>query len=297
MSRESSVIKKTIYALASVSALGGLVASISAAGCTEIVQCDCANATDAGEDASTPVVRPPPPPPPDPEEDAGPTGCFAKTAVDLASIPYESPLVLPGSCTEGELSAISAYIEGLGATGQIDVSAWKKTVGTTCAACIFTPAANPDGGTTLWGPILEASGTILEFNRGSCVGIVSAKPSCGAAYHRFQMCPLVACLPTTEGGAGSCKTQEEFDACRDQIYDLEDGPCENARKAALKECGPNVNAYVNACKNENYIFESTIRAQCIGFGSGSSDAGADSSPDGASDASADAGADGGSDAG
>jgi hypothetical protein len=283
---------RTWFALASVSALAGFVAAVSASGCTEIVQCECANAADAGEDSAKPDPRPLPPPPP-PEEDAGVEGCFAKTAVDLTTIPYEAPLVLPGSCTEGELASFSAYIEGLGPSGSIDVDAWKKTVSATCASCIFTPAANPDGGSTLWGPVLEANGTILDFNRGSCVGIVSNKPACGEAYHKFQACPFVACLPKTEGGAGSCKTQEEFDACREKIYDLSNGPCENARAAALKECGPKVNTYISACENKKYIFESSVRAQCIGSGAGSTDAGADSS----TDASSDAGSDGGGDAG
>jgi hypothetical protein len=278
-------MNKKLFALASVSALAGLVATAGGVGCTVT-----GPATPPGTDASVDSG-----PSKLPKSDAGtkkdggakddeeegddeepetpqtPT-CASKTAIDLSKIPYEDPLVLPGSCSEKDLTAISDYVANLKQTDELDLKAWKDTVSEKCASCVFTSDTSTDGGSALWGPILVDGNESLSFNRGSCVGIKSAKASCGEAYHKVFECQLVACLPESQGGFGSCTTQKEFDDCRKTMYASPGGPCQAAAEALIKECGANYSKFEDECPVKDYVFESTIRAQCIGDGT-DSDAG------------------------
>lgn len=244
---------KKLFALASVSALAGLVSAVGAAGCSETVVQQ--GPADAGpKEASTK-----PPPVDAGEEEPEPVSCAGKDPIDATQYPYASALKSAGACTTDDLTNLSAYFKTkLDADEDVLVSQWSKEVSDTCSACVF-------GGTDAaeWAPLLVKDDKLDGVNRGGCVEVVSGKPACGKAYQQVTECRLNACLPTSQGGVGTCKTQEEFEACLDDAEGIFTGPCKDSFDALIKECGNNLGAYEDACKGVAYTFEGPIKVQCI----------------------------------
>src|SRR5262245_6266904 len=91
---------KKLFALASVSALGGLVAAVNAAGCssTEVV------AGDGGSDAKTDRKI-------GDSEDDGSLVCYVEDPIEATKYKYSPAAVKPGACTAQDVQNIIDYVK------------------------------------------------------------------------------------------------------------------------------------------------------------------------------------------
>lgn len=240
---------KKLFALASVTALAGIVSAVGAAGCSETVVED--SPTDAGSPDTGAKKEAGPPE----EEEPEPESCLTKDPIDATKIPYTKALVAAGACTAKEQEDFTKYFKDNSDNG-IKVSQWKTSVSEDCAACIFT-TADADA----WGPIIvSAKDGIETVNRGGCIEIQTGSVECGRAYQQYSECRLQACL-------AECKTQEEFSACLQDTTAIYQGPCAASVKNAIDTCGDNIDAAETACKNTAYTFDAPIKSQCVTGGS------------------------------
>jgi hypothetical protein len=245
---------KKVFALASVTALGGLVAAVSAAGCTttEVVQqTSDSGVVDAGKkqnDSGTKV-------PGDDEADAGgPDTCLAPEPIDVSKVPYKQPIVTPGACKPEILTFIKDYLK---ANPEATFTDFREAVikeDATCGACVFsTPEADK------WGTIVinNAGAGFLHF--GGCIEIVSGERECGAAFTQWDVCIRNACKTCSE---------DEMQECGEEAQ-APGAACGAPSKALFEACGNNVNAFIEACRDINAL----ITKACIG--GSSKDAGSD----------------------
>jgi hypothetical protein len=257
---------KKLFALASVSALTGLVAATGVAGCTtETVEPGAtpdSGAPDAKKDSKGVI-----------DDDSGDEpvdeGCEAKDAVDHTKFAYTKAFSQAAACTTTELEALTAYFDANSDKQDFSIAKWAEEVSENCGKCVFTPT-DADA----WGPILVKDDKLDGVNNGGCLEVVSGKEACGQAYQQVNECLIVACLPPDQGGSGTCTTQDEFNECRNAEATLT-GPCGAALTAVQKECGSSLGAYIDACtppQGAKYIFEGTIPVHCI-TGGGTPDAG------------------------
>ncbi|MBN9163765.1 MAG: hypothetical protein BGO98_49345 [Myxococcales bacterium 68-20] len=242
---------KKLFALASVTALTGLVSAVGVAGCSDSESETTPSTTDAGTDAKPPREAAPPP---DEEEEPEPEGtCVTKNPIDATQFPYQKAEQVPGACTTEELKKLTDYFATkVSANEDVKVSEWKKEVAAKCASCIFSEESD-----TSWGPIIEKDDAFALVNQGGCIEIASGKEACGRAYQQTMTCWLEACLV-------DCKTQEEFDACRADQNSIWSGPCKDTFDNLQKECGSSISAYQNACKNNKWTFDAAFVRQCGG---------------------------------
>lgn len=271
---------KKLFALASITALTGFVATGFTAACssTEVVtipneagsstsssgsavkkdaKAGTSSGTPVGDDDDTTG---------DDDDTAEPT-CLSKDPIDATAFPYtKSAKAVKGACTTKELTDFSAYYKAHVSDDDF-LDTWPTAVSEKCSTCIFTDATG-DAPTT-WGPIVIAvddqGAKDLSINRGGCVETVSGKEACGRAYQQFQDCTIQACLK-------DCKTQAEFTKCRQDGTVLTTS-CKDALAALKTECGEKtVGQYETACKGTTYTFEGPIKVLCI-TGAGATDAG------------------------
>lgn len=247
---------KKLFALASVTALTGVVAAASAAGCssTTTIQDDAGSSGSSGEGGKTEAGKTDGSSGSSGEEDSGPGTCPTTDVIDATTFPWKPPTLAPGSCTEGELAAFVAFVEKTD-----DPQKWKDGTWTTndaCRNCVFAK----EGAT--WAPlILNASGQLAELNVGGCIAIASGKEACGKAYQQWRACYLEACTDCPDGDSNAfskCVTAANKKACKKAFDDVVPS-CGDVDTAANAE---------TACDGEKYVFEGGFRAQCIGLGDG-----------------------------
>ena len=248
---------KRIFDLASISALGGLTAAASAAGCSSDestgAPTDAGIDVKRGKDAGPPVGEP--------TEPGEPESCLSTDPIDATRFPYAKARESAGACTDDELASISAFFkEKTGANQDVVVSEWSKEVGEKCAKCAFSMSDAAE-----WGPIIVKDDRLENVNRGGCIEVLSGNEACGRAYQQVTECRLEACL-------AKCKTQDEFTACLQDAQGIFTGPCKEAYDLMDKECGNNLGTYEKACRGTEWTFEGPIKIQCI-TGGGESDAG------------------------
>jgi hypothetical protein len=193
---------KKMFALASVTALTGLVAAVAASGCSSTVT----PATDTAETGVPPAEAGKPKPNEGgttPEVEAGPATCPSTTAITVAevqaSFKWQPPGPVQTACTQKNLDDLSAlFKKGMGSAKYTEI---KTTLGNTCAACAFTKQT-----ATAWGLFLEdASGKVAYDNSvDACLAIVDST-ACGKADAEFQACADTACA--------DCADQPTFTTC------------------------------------------------------------------------------------
>lgn len=237
------MIKKA-FALASITALTGMVVAIAAAGCSSN------DAVTPVEDAgSEPDVRKPPPSGDDDDDDAGDDKCYDEKALDVSGERYQPPRVQPGACTENVLQVIDELAAKQGATFDELKAAIVAKESATCAECVF----GEDGDT--WAPVIEKDGKAIAVNGGGCVGLVSEKADCGKAYYHWDLCVNVTCSQCTGTEASSC------------VQEAQSTACESATAALVAACGGTeveVNKHLSACfKPGEVTVKGPIREQCI----------------------------------
>jgi hypothetical protein len=238
---------RKMFALASVTALTGLVSSVAASGCSStnsVSSTDEGGLTEAGKDATRPKETGPD------EEDTGPSTCPTPEPIDATKIAWKPPGVAQGSCSEAEIAALVKFVDDNPTTEYSKLKA--SVTNATCKACLFVP----DG--AKWGAFVEKSdGTFLRHNFGGCMAVVSGKESCGKAYSQFDDCLGQACA--------MCADEATYDKCTGQP--AANGACKASLDALLAEC---TEADETTCGDlsTKYLFEAAAKALCVGFGDG-----------------------------
>jgi hypothetical protein len=237
-----------IFALASVSALAGLVSTVAAAGCSDKDQAnpsDATTGTKPGIEAGSPT-----------DKEGGTASddeaCMAKQAIDETQFPYKKAVKQPGACTAKELDDLSKFFRAKAGAEDISMKEWAGTVSAGCAKCVFS-----DGTAASWTPILTTKDDKLDdVNRGGCIEIVSGKQRCGEAYQHVADCRMEACVNT-------CDTGRKFNECLQDVQGIFTGPCKGAYDALFKECGEDLGTYEQACKGNAWTFEGPVKVQCV----------------------------------
>ena len=249
---------KKLFALASVSALAGLVSAAGVSGCTtETVT------QGGGGDAGTPDAKKDAKPPVGNNEDEEPEddlpACLKKDQVDPEGIAYTKVGATKGACTEQEQKDIKKFLDDAIAAQKLDFkqSEWAASVGVSCASCVFTEVDAAS-----WGIIIQKDDEFFTYNRGACIEAVSGSEACGRGYQRLQACVLETCL--------NCSEQDASVACKEEQETSATGACGALVEQLQKDCGPDLGAYVEACKGSP--LETGIRTVCI-TGPGPVDAG------------------------
>jgi len=202
------MVQKKLFALASVSALGGLVAAAAASGCssTEVINtpADAAPKTD-GPTSDRRV------PPPDPEEPAevdckDTTATFTETKFN-AAFPQSGT-----ACTPAQITAFADACQ-IGTkdpnTEAACVAARDLPANKTCAACIFGAKADTvDHVITL----LPNEKPSARINQTACIDHATGIPGCGGDFINVSDCFDTYCKTVADGGKCS-EDGSDLDAC------------------------------------------------------------------------------------
>jgi hypothetical protein len=254
--------RKKLFALASFSAVTGVLVAATASGCSSSTS-STTTTGDAGKD--TGPAKPPPPPVTGDDGGGGDAGggtCPTTDAIDPATLPYMDPAPpTPGKCTEADLTALGAAVANAKSDDDL-----KKVISAACATCVFT-----DANKTGWGALPEVSTSsgpqAATVNLGGCYQIVTGNKACGQAVQNHLDCQFQACDGCPSGD------QTAFDNC---IKKADTGACKTEVKNEQTACGsldPNLlTAGDDNCvpSGGKYLFEGPIRVQCI---TGPTDAG------------------------
>lgn len=195
----------------------------------------------------------------DASRDAGPvlTKCCGAGCdeIDATKFPWKPPAVLPGSCSNEDLASFVAFVKSADDPQKWKDGAW--TTNETCRSCVFGPE------TTTWPPlVVDSAGKLADLNVGGCIAVASGRDACGRAYQQWTACYLEACTGCP-GMFSGCVSTANMHQCR------------KAFEAVVPSCGGRevAAAAEKACDFDEYRFEGTIRAQCIGLGDAGSDGG------------------------
>ena len=223
--------------LACVTALGGFVCAVAAAGCsstnTYFVLDD--GGTESSAFPKEPAQHEPDPPPegphdaspppdaeppvdagPKPKTDAGPDGAAGTcpttdpiTAADIdAQLAWKAPAPFQTVCTQANIDAAKLLFKSPPAGG-VKYADIKTSLGATCAACAFSPVSG-----ATWQVFVEQGGGAVDNRTGSCFAI-RRNATCGQARFRWETCLNAAC-PESDCGAGgvaACITKAQQGAC------------------------------------------------------------------------------------
>jgi len=280
---------KKLFALASVTALTGFVATGLTAACssTDVVTIPNEAGSSSGSTTSSGGAKKSDAKggtssgqvvgddddvaPGDDDDTAAVPTCLNKDPIDATK--YDYTKVAKGqkaACTTKELSDFSAYYKAHASDDDV-IDTWPTSVSEKCATCIF-PDATTDPAPTTWGPMVitldDQMAKQFNVNRGGCIEAVSGKEACGRSYQQFQDCTIDACLK-------DCKTQADFTKCRQDATVLTTS-CKDAFTAVKNDCGEKtIGGYETACKGTTYTFEGPIKVLCITGSGGTVDAGKD----------------------
>ncbi len=236
---------KKLFALASVTALAGLVSAVGVAGCSETVVENPAtpdSGTDAGKTKgdSGPITG-------DDDDDTEEPLCYDEKPVEgLSEVKYNTAKVVPGACKASVEQTIKTFIDNNQSGTWDDLKAEiTAKEGATCSSCVFSKDSDAK-----WAPIVQADSGGASINIGGCVEMASGKEACGRAVYVWNLCLTVVCDKCEEGS--TCGQDAQATACKE------------ATDAVTAECGNNINSYLKACGN---LF-GAIKAQCVADGGG-----------------------------
>lgn len=218
---------KKLFALASLTALTGVFASVAASGCTSettVTETD-SGATDSGrtdgggkKDAD-PV-----------EEDSGPATC--PNPAPAQDPPWKPAADINPVCTQADLTLINTKAQQQGTTFkslETDLAAQNAA----CATCVFTKEND-----AAWGPIVYAgdgSSGGAFFNYGSCFSKApGGSDDCGKAIQQSEFCldavcteeecgsenALTACIQSSLQDTASCGKYPVQTACGQSLQAL-----------------------------------------------------------------------------
>ena len=246
------MVTKKLFALASVSAIAGLMTAVSAAGCSSTTT-ETTSGGDSGNDAKSDAQGDAKVPVGD-QEDEPAADCpqnVPLTTDDLdKEIGWKAAKAAPQSCTSTEITKIESNFKDTNIKTYFDLG---NGVSDACKACVF--AKDTD---TNWGPIVGTAaddGMTGFINFGACFGEVESA-DCGKALQYEQFCYNIACNQCTT-------TSTERQKCVEAAGSS--GMCKDFGDATGKAC-PNIQTSAKKC---NTITDA-IKTLC---GGGVSDAG------------------------
>lgn len=193
---------KKLFALASVTALTGLVAAVSAAGCssTTYVYAD-AGAADARRDGTRP---------PDTEESDAPT-CKAQGVFEPEDLKNPAPRQA-SACDTAKIAAIAAKCASNDADANgAECKAARDLAGNkTCADCIFGTDADAQWKVVNLQPAAERP---VRYNQAGCIEHVSGVAGCGESLLTLNICLTAYCT--------QCTTDADERACVEDVINAE----------------------------------------------------------------------------
>ena len=218
---------KKLFALASVSALAGLVSAAGVSGCTTETVTQGgggdAGSSDAKKDSKGTVDT-------DSGEEEDPPLCYKEDPVDATGIEYKAARVKAGSCTTNVDKVLEDLIAANKEATFDDLkAALAKDESQECADCVF---AEDDG---TWAPIVTKSGKVDNINLGGCLEVVSGNEDCGKGYTQWNACLESVCAKCEDDDAQACGQDAQSTACKE------------ATEAFGTACGSSVNAYIKEC--------------------------------------------------
>lgn len=233
------MVTKKLFALASVSAIAGLMTAATASGCsstTTVEPGSSSGSTDGGKDSGgstrdrTPVG--------DNEEDTEPpTDCPANaplTEADLdKEIGWKAAKAVPGACTAADITQLEANFKDTNIKTYFDLG---KDLPEGCFNCVFSKDTD-----AAWGPIVgtaENNGETGFVNFGACFGEVE-DPACGKALQYEQFCYNIACNECTT-------TSTERQKCIEKAGSS--GMCTAFGDTTAKAC-PNIQTTAKKCNS------------------------------------------------
>lgn len=220
-----------MFALASVTALGGLVAAVSAAGCTTtetvVQQTADSGVADAGKrDAKPPVVE---------ENDAEPPEDTCKTTGAKFEPNVVKPPKTPNTtaCSQDVLTALAnACFKA--PSGNDCAAARQVAANKACADCIFSLKTDPEWGAIVLDPEPNKPGL---YNQAGCLDHATGIPDCGK-----NVLDVLACFDHYCGKCPSDSAEEE--ACQEEVREGEcmkyliSSQCLDAVQAKQDKCFP-----------------------------------------------------------
>jgi len=256
------MVTKKLFALASVTALTGLMSTVAASGCSSTKtesdpSTDAAAPVDAAKtDAKKPVG--------DDEEPPASNTCPTKDPIDATKLPWKTPFFEKGACSQAELNALVKFIDENDKAKYAD---WKTSVANAgCKACIFGKEAD-----TTWRPLLEnAKGELVGLNVGGCIAMSanggtapaagSKADKCGQSYQNWFDCRFEACAECPDGDTA---------ALQKCLGSASKGACKKAFDDVGTVCTDQVISDAEtACNGDKFVFEGPIKGQCIGLAEG-----------------------------
>ncbi len=244
---------KKLFALASVTALTGLIAAVAASGCSSTT------VTDAPETGAPDVKLDSPKKPDADEPEVGAPSCPTTTPITSAEIEAQikwlPPAAVQTACNQGDIDSLKALFKAAPPGKGIAFADIKKSLGATCAACAFSPIAGPN-----WQVFVEDKTGAIDNRTGSCFAQLE-NADCGKKRFIWESCLDAAC-PVAD--------------CADSTGAVPTKCTQNAQKAACKDL---TTVYAKACPSEGDILPicgnifSAIAVSC----SGGRDSGIDAS--------------------
>lgn len=239
------MVTKKLFALASVSALAGLMTTVAASGCssttTETTTGDAGPGDAAKDVKSERTVTPG-----DDEEEV--TDCpqnVPLTEADLdKEIGFKPPKAVPGACTNTEITKIEANFKDTNVKTYFDLA---NGISEGCKTCVFAKDTDAN-----WGPIVgtaENDGETGFINFGACFAAEESE-ACGKSLQYEQFCYNIACNECTT-------TSTERQKCVEKAGSS--GMCSTFGDATGKAC-PDIQTTAKKC---NSIFDS-MKTLCGG---------------------------------
>jgi hypothetical protein len=239
---------RKLFALASVSALTGLVSVVSVAGCSS----DQPGGEPAAPDTGTNVVKPdasadgPKPPPDEPDEPATCPTTVPITAKEIG-LTWVAPGPVQSVCSQQNLDDLKALFDkGKGSAKYSDI---EKTLGATCGPCVFTQVKSPT-----WGVIVkDGTAVVADNSSGSCFGQLS-DGTCGKAVFELDACVNLVC-PQSCSDRQACTSKALKGACKDYGTAFQKGcpeaatlepQCDNFIKIIAVSCSGGADAGIDA---------------------------------------------------
>jgi hypothetical protein len=241
---------KKWFALASVTALSGLMGAVSLGGCSSTrAEGGAGSVPEAGTDGSNAKGDAA-----DGTDAAASNTCPSQDPIDASQLPWKSPTKMVGSCVDKDLSDLVAYVDMNSMATYAD---WKKSVASgACNSCIFGKDTD-----ATWKPLLEdAKGQLVGLNVGGCIAIASGSDKCGQAYQNWFDCRFQACADCPNGDTA---------ALQKCLSAASKGACKPAFNAVTTVCTDTVIGEAEGkCQGSKFVFEGPIKAQCIGLQEG-----------------------------
>lgn len=227
---------RKLFALASVTALGGLIAAAGATGCSSSTT-SSPLAADGGGGGASDVATTEKNPTETPRDDAGTSeapACKAKITFKLEDVKPPAPQSTT-ACTAEVIDALAdACIEDPNAKGCTDARAAGENQ--TCAECIFGKREDAE-----WKAINLTPGEDpgARYNQEGCVDHITKVKGCGRAYLGILACYNDLCGTCDQTEVRRCVEFVAEAECRD--YRISDATCAkalSAKEAEVDGCFP-----------------------------------------------------------